>query len=267
MTSTLLFLHAHPDDESILTGATMAKAHALGHRVVVAFASRGDAGETAQDLGGQTLGERREAEARKASEALGADRVLFLEYDDSGMADTETTRNPKAFCNADLEEVTARLAIALVNENIDIVVGYDRNGTYGHPDHLQIHHAAHHAAPALKASWVLDATYSREYLASLDDSGYGDIDANFASAHAELTHFVEGPELFERKLEALKFHTSQTPDDWNPDDPSQIENFAKQFGTEWFIATAIVDDPLDLEPLLTPKASWPGSIPDEKERA
>ncbi len=269
---TLLFLHAHPDDESILTGETMVKAHRQGHRVLAAFATRGDAGETAQDLGGQTLGERREQEVRLACEALGVDRVLFLEYDDSGMADTETTKNPKAFCNANLEEVTARLAIALVNERVDIVVGYDRNGTYGHPDHIQIHHAAHHAAPALRASWVLDATYSREFLASLDDSGYGEVDENFASPHDELTHFVEGADLFAAKLEALKFHTSQTPDDWNPDDPEQVVGFAKQFGTEWYIATPVPGDtgdtgnngdnePPPLEPLFTPKDEWSGAPP------
>ena len=241
----------------------MVKAHRMGHRVVAAFATRGDAGETAQDLGGQTLGERREDEVRQACDVLGVDRILFLEYDDSGMADTETTKNPAAFSNANLDEVTARLAMALVNEQVDIVVGYDRNGTYGHPDHIQIHHAAHHVAPALKASWVLDATYDREYLLTLGDNEYGEIDENFASASEELTHFVEGPELFAAKLEALKFHTSQTPDDWNPDDPEQVVGFAKQFGTEWYIATAVTgaEAPPPLEPLFTPKDEWSGAPP------
>lgn len=242
----------------------MVKAHHGGHRVIAAFATRGDAGETNQDLGDQTLGERREFEVRLACDALGVDRVLFLEYDDSGMADTETTKNPKAFCNADIEEVTARLAIALVNEKIDIVIGYDRNGTYGHPDHIQIHHAAHHVAPALKASWVLDATYSREFLATLGESDYGDIDETFASGHDELTHFVEGPDVFAAKLEALKFHTSQTPDDWNPDDPEQVVGFAERFGTEWYIASKVdtpKGEPVDLEPLFTPKDQWSGAPP------
>ena len=91
--TTLLFLHAHPDDESILTGATIAKAKANGARVVVAFASQGDAGETNADLGGESIGDRREHEARAACESLGVDRVVFLGYRDSGMVDTDTTEH------------------------------------------------------------------------------------------------------------------------------------------------------------------------------
>ncbi len=248
----------------MLTGATIAKATGLGHRVIVAYATRGDAGETNQDLGGETLGERREAEARAACEELGVQRVLFLEFDDSGMADTETTKNPSAFCNVSLDEVTARLSMALVNESVNVVIGYDRNGTYGHPDHIQIHHAAHHVAPALKASFVLDATYSREFLASLDsDRGYDNIDENFASAHDELTHFVEGRDIFAVKLEALKHHQSQVPEDWDPDDESQLDGFAKSFGTEWYIAVPVTPDadPEVLADLFEPSATWSGQPP------
>ncbi len=255
MPSTLLFLHAHPDDESVLTGATIAKAKSLGMRVVVAFATHGDAGETSADLGGQTLGERREQEARAACAALNVDRVLFLGWADSGMADTDTTKNPQAFCNADLEEVTARLSIALVNETIDAVIGYDHNGTYGHPDHIQIHHAAHHAGPALKAGWVLDASYNREYLQSLENPAYGEMGDNFALPETDLTHFVDG--FFDEKLGALMNHASQTPDDIDMDDQSQMDTFAQQFGTEWYRTVALDDRPLgDLAELLTPKAEW-----------
>ena len=150
--TTLLFLHAHPDDESILTGATIAKAKANDARVVVAFASHGDAGETNDDLGGETLGERREREARAACDSLGVDRVVFLGFADSGMEGTETTKNPAAFVNADLDEIAARLAMSMVAEDIDAIVGYDRNGHYGHPDHKKVHEAAHHAAEAKLSS-------------------------------------------------------------------------------------------------------------------
>ena len=253
--TTLLFLHAHPDDESILTGATIAAAKAAGARVVIAFATHGDAGETKADLSGQTLGERREQEARAACDALKVDRVLFLGFADSGMADTETTKDPAAFCNADLEEVTARLSIALVNETIDAVVGYDRNGTYGHPDHIQIHHAAHHAGPALKAGWVLDATYNREYLQSLENQAYGEMGDNFALPEAELTHFVEG--FFDEKLGALMNHASQTPDDMDMDDQSTMDGFAQQFGTEWYRAVPVGDANFDeLASIFQPKEDW-----------
>ncbi len=260
---TLLFLHAHPDDESILTGASIARAKAVGARVIVAFATRGDAGETNQDLGGDTMGERREAEARAACTKLGVDRVLFLGFEDSGMADTETTKNPAAFCNADLDEVGARLSIALVNETVDAVIGYDRNGTYGHPDHIQVHRAAHHVAPMLHAPWVFDATYNRDYLQSLEESGYGEIDENFASPAGELTHFIEGTDVFAAKLDALTEHRSQAPEDMDLDAPETISGFAQQFGTEWYIATAVIPeaDFGRFGAIFTPADEWSGAPP------
>ncbi len=265
--TTILFLHAHPDDECILTGATMAKAHAAGCRVVVAYATRGDAGETSADLGGQTLGERREDEARAACAELGVDRVVFLNFDDSGMAGTETTKNPAAFCNVAMDEVLARLSIALVNETVTAVVGYDRNGTYGHPDHIRIHKAAFAAAPALRAHWVLEATYNRDFLATLgnggdDDGGYDEMQRNFegfASGEDELTHLVQGLEWFAKKGKAIRHHASQVPDDWNESEPD-MQGFADRFGVEWFIATPIVAD-ADFAPLSSvfdEKNTWTG---------
>ena len=262
-TATILFLHAHPDDESILTGVSIAKAKAIGWRVIVAYATRGDAGETSAELHGQTLGERREDETRRACEGLGVDRLVFLGYDDSGMADTETTNNPGAFTNAALDEVAERVVSVLVDESIDLVVGYDRNGTYGHPDHVQIHRVAHHVAPQLRASWVLDVSYNREYLKGLESSGYGEIDEGFASAEADLTHFVEGHDFFAKKLAALKEHTSQVPDDWDPDAADQLIEFAQQFGTEWYIVTAASDLASSelIDDLLAVKSEWSGAAP------
>lgn len=259
---TLLFLHAHPDDECILTGATLATASALGFRTLVAYASRGDAGETNKDLGGDTLGDRRTAEALAACEVLGVDRVEWLGYADSGMAETDTNAAPDAFCNADLDEATGRLAALFHRENIDAVVGYDRNGTYGHPDHVQIHHLAHHCARALGAAWVLDATYDREYLAGIDDVGYDEIDENFASPRAELTHFCEGIEAFRTKFEAISHHMSQVPDDFDVEDPD-LEGFAVRFGTEWYIAAAIAEEAEwgALADLFRAQVEWSGAPP------
>ena len=240
----------------------MARAKTQGMRVIVAYATRGDAGETSADLGNETLGEVREREARAACEALGVDRVLFLGFDDSGMEDTETTKNPAAFCNANLDEVTARLSMALVNETVTAVVGYDRNGTYGHPDHIKIHHAAHAAAPALHADWVLDATYNREYLASLGGDTYdkaNDSPEAFATGEAELTHFVEDDDAFAAKMVAIASHQSQMPDDWKDRDVEPpVDEFKARFGTEWYVATAVADtaDFSALDGLLRPKAQW-----------
>ena len=244
--AAIVFLHAHPDDESILTGATLAKAQDLGLRTIVVFATHGDAGETNADLAGEPLGERRRREAETACEQLGVARVEWLPYADSGMAGTETTSNPDAFSNADSDVLAAELADLLQDETVYAIVGYDDNGTYGHPDHVQVHRVAYSAGPKLGADWVLEATWNREAMAALPDSD-GELDPNFASPEADLTHFVAGDELALRKLEALSNHVSQIPDDFDPDNPD-VEGFVTRFGTEWYIA-ASVNGATDLGPL------------------
>jgi len=252
----LLFVHAHPDDESVLTGSVLAKAASLGVRTIVAYGTRGDAGETKLDLGGESLADRRIREAQAACADLGVDRIEWLPYDDSGMDGTETTANPAAFCNADPALVASELAELLADEDIVAIIGYDDNGTYGHPDHKQVHHVAHAAAAPLRSDWVLDATYNREHIAQLPDSD-GSLDPNFAAAEADLTHFVDGDEWFKLKMKALMNHTSQVPDDVDPDSPPP-DNMRARFGTEWFIATSYhgATELGVLADLLEPKTNW-----------
>lgn len=252
----VLFLQAHPDDECILTGATLAKAADQGVRTVIVYGTKGDAGETNLDLGGQTLGQRRVDEALAACRDLGVARVEWLPYADSGMADTETNTNPDAFSNASAAAIADELAVLLADENIVAIVGYDDNGTYGHPDHVQVHDVAHAAVATLGADWVLDATYNREYLATLPGSD-GSLDPNFAAAEADLTHFVEGEKWLEAKIGAIANHLSQVPDDFDADNPD-FDGFRARFGTEWFIASSPTGSN-DLGPLSTvlePAAAW-----------
>lgn len=234
----LVFLHAHPDDESILSGATLAKASAVGLRTVVVFGTRGDAGETKLDLGGESLGERRVREAEAACAALRVDRVEWLAHHDSGMAGSETTGNPAAFSNQPVEAVVAELQHLLAGEHIVAFIGYDANGTYGHPDHLQVHRVAHAAGPVLGAEWVVEVTWNRDHFARLPGSD-GSNDPNFASAEADLTHFVSGDEWSEAKFAALMNHRSQVPDDVDVDNPD-IEGLRARFGIEWFLARPLV---------------------------
>jgi LmbE family N-acetylglucosaminyl deacetylase len=231
----MVFVHAHPDDECMLTGATLAKAASLEIRTIVVYGSRGDAGETNAELDGETLGDRRVGEAEAACAELGVSRVEWLPYADSGMANTATTKHPDAFSNQPPERLAMELATLLADERIIAVVGYDANGTYGHPDHLQVHHVAHAAASALGAAWVLDATYNREYIAGLPDSD-GSLDLTFAAAEADLTHYVTGDEWLRAKLSALSNHLSQIPADWDRKKPD-MDGFRNRFGTEWYIAT------------------------------
>lgn len=253
--ASLVFLHAHPDDECILTGAVMAKAAAFGIRTIAVYGTRGDAGETNADLGGETLGERRMREAEAACEVLGVSRVVWLDYADSGMDGTETTNNPAAFSNAHPHTVAATLGEVLADEDVFAVVGYDDNGTYGHPDHKKVHAVAHASAPSLSAEWVFEATYNREYLASLPDSD-GSLDPSFAAAAVDLSHFVTGEPWVQRKLEALMHHRSQIPEDWDSENPD-LDGFRLRFGTEWFISTSLGSTGLGiLSEVLEPKADW-----------
>jgi LmbE family N-acetylglucosaminyl deacetylase len=249
----IVFVHAHPDDECVLTGATLAKAASLGLRTIVVYGSRGDAGVTNTELGGEALGDRRVREAEAACAELGVSKVEWLPYADSGMADTATTTHPDAFSNQPPVRLAIEVAELLAGEHIAAVVGYDANGTYGHPDHRQVHHVAHAAVTTLGAGWVLDATYNREYIAGLPDSD-GTLDLTFAAAEADLTHYVTGDQWLQAKLRALANHRSQIPDDWVKGKPD-IEGFRNRFGTEWYIATpgdGIADLGI-LQDLLEPK--------------
>ena len=149
----MLLVHAHPDDETINNGATMARYVAEGAQVTLLTCTLGEEGEIlvpeleqlaadqADQLGGYRIGE-----LRAAMDALGVTDMRFLggagRYRDSGMMGTPANDKPRAFWNADLDEAVAE-AVAVVREvRPQVVVTYDENGGYGHPDHIQAHRVA-----------------------------------------------------------------------------------------------------------------------------
>jgi LmbE family N-acetylglucosaminyl deacetylase len=102
---TLVVFHAHPDDECISTGGSIARAVAEGHRVVLVIATNGDFGEVPDDLAdGETLVDRRRVEAQKSADVLGIERVEWLGYKDSGMTGWEQNSDLDSFLLADVEE-------------------------------------------------------------------------------------------------------------------------------------------------------------------
>ena len=164
--ATIVSLHAHPDDEALLTAGWLAQRAAAGDRVVLAFATDGEAGLAAavhrHDLGGTRRGE-----AAAAARALGAARVVWLGYADSGMADAPTG-GPGRLADADVDEVSRRVAALLDEEDADLLTGYDARGGYGHPDHLQVHRAARRAQDlAARRPLLLEATIDRTWLVRL----------------------------------------------------------------------------------------------------
>ena len=146
----LLFVHAHPDDESIATGATMAKYAAEGALVTLVTCTLGEEGEVLvpelshiASVGEDVLGEHRIGELEDAMRLLGIEDHRFLggpgRYRDSGMEGTPTNDNPASFWQADLAAPTRDLVAIMREVRPQIVVTYDENGAYGHPDHIKAH--------------------------------------------------------------------------------------------------------------------------------
>jgi len=140
-TLTLMAVHAHPDDEAIGTGGVLALAAAHGIRTILVTCTGGEVGEIAPESGAtaETLGAVRERELRNACEILGVTHLELLGYRDSGMAGTADNENPASFSQADLGVATARLAALVRKYQPSVLVTYNENGFYGHPDHINAH--------------------------------------------------------------------------------------------------------------------------------
>lgn len=265
---TIVSFHAHPDDESIGTGGTLALAADAGHRVVLVFATRGELGEPVPGvLGeGEQLTLRRTAEVFASAEVLGAHRVEFLGWTDSGMIGEATNEAPWCFWQADVEHAAQRLAVILGEESPDVLTVYDDNGGYGHPDHIQVHRVGRRAAELAGVPVVVQGTINRDLVkramamasefgvdlpaAALDDGPPADagaedgvtLAATFGKPESELTHVVDVAGVVDRKRASMLAHASQiAPDHFMAAMPS--EAFAFVFGSEWFIVEDLPADP------------------------
>ena len=149
----VLFVHAHPDDETVGTGATMARYAAAGAHVTLVTCTLGEEGEIhvpavagLAAAAGDQLGGYRYVELERACAALGVTDHRYLggagRYRDSGMMGTEANKHPRAFWGADVDEAAAALLEVIREVRPQVVVTYDPNGGYGHPDHIQAHRVA-----------------------------------------------------------------------------------------------------------------------------
>ncbi len=148
---TLMAVHAHPDDEAIGTGGILARYAAEGVRTVLVTCTRGEVGEIVDPsiAHPHTLPEVREAELRAACGLLRVSALHLLGYHDSGMMGTPENDDPRCFWRADLVAATGRLVALIRQHRPQVLVTYDENGFYGHPDHIQANRitvAAFHAA-------------------------------------------------------------------------------------------------------------------------
>ena len=158
----IVFFHAHPDDEAIFTGGTIAACTASGTRTVLVVATSGELG-----LGSSSdahLALRREDETREAASILGISRVEFLRYADSGMPGDPRNTQAGRFSTIAADEASARVAALLREERASALVTYDPRGIYGHPDHIKVHRVGGRAAELAGVPTVYEATVDREYL-------------------------------------------------------------------------------------------------------
>jgi LmbE family N-acetylglucosaminyl deacetylase len=219
--TTLVFVHAHPDDEALLTAGTMARAAREGHRVVLVVATDGAAGLAAGDLLAD-LGERRLGELAESARILGVARTVALGYADSGLHG----EHAGGFAHADPDAVADRIADVCLEEDADVVVGYDPSGGYGHPDHLQVHRtvrAAVSAAGAQRGIRLFEATLPREPIARaaslaarlrLTPPAFSP--EEFARAwtpRSAITHRVDVRPVLAMKSASLRAHASQATAD------------------------------------------------------
>lgn len=229
----MLLVHAHPDDETINNGATMAMYAALGAEVTLITCTRGEEGEVlipelAHLAANQSdaLGPHREIELADAMRALGVSDHRFLgteslKFRDSGMMGTEPNNRPDVFWQAQVDSA-AELLVTVIDEiKPHVLITYDEFGGYGHPDHIQAHRVAMRASE--KSEWQIPKIYWNVMPKSVIQSG---IDAMkkvgsdfmgvesadelpFAKDDSFVHALIDGNKYVDKKMDAMRAHATQ----------------------------------------------------------
>jgi N-acetyl-1-D-myo-inositol-2-amino-2-deoxy-alpha-D-glucopyranoside deacetylase len=225
----LLLVHAHPDDETLWTGGTIARYAAAGVQITLVTCTLGEEGEiipeflrslaagAADQLGGYRVGE-----LRAACAALGVSDQRFLggigRWRDSGMAGTPANGHPRAFAGGDLDEQAGVLAKIMAEVRPQVVVSYGPDGGYGHPDHVRAHEITMAACAVSDVDRVFYAVTSRRAteagvaeLAGMAGLPYrlpepGELPG---TDDAEITTVVPVAEVLPAKLAAMRAHATQ----------------------------------------------------------
>ncbi|MEO7269518.1 MAG: PIG-L family deacetylase [Knoellia sp.] len=257
--ATIVFLHAHPDDEASGTSGTMTRLSREGHRVVVAYGTGGEHGSAPEDLPeGMSLADHRRGEAEASARVTGAERIVWLGYLDSGMHGWDQNSHELSFHSADLDEAAGRLVEVLDEEDADVLVTYDWHGGYGHPDHIKVHQVAYRAADlATQRPRLLETTMNRDAMragweaarAAGQEGGFDPDEPMedgepLGTPEAGIHWRVDVSGDIESKRAALASHASQVSDvGMMLQLPPEI--FLAWFGTEYYIepgrAPGIVD--------------------------
>jgi len=253
-TLTLMAVHAHPDDEASSTGGVLAKYGDEGIRTVVVTCTNGEFGDTPGGVkpgedghDEQAVAQIRLAELRESCKHLGVTELELLGYHDSGMPDWEYKNRPDAFCNIPEAEVAGRIGALIERYRPQVVISYDPEGAYQHPDHV---HAARCAAAAAAATGIPAKFYQtamrrsdwRELWESLREQGVEVPDVReippemlrkMEENERRITTNVDIMDVLDRKRAALLAHASQIRDSWFNKIPPELG--ARVFGRESFI--------------------------------
>ncbi|CAB4730245.1 unannotated protein [freshwater metagenome] len=233
----MVFFHAHPDDEAIFSGGTIARLAAAGHRVVVVMATSGGLGLEAADAS-DALDKVREQELALACRILGVADTVLLRYVDSGLDDAAYPLG--SFATADVGEAAARLAAVLRAEAAEALVVYDEGGVYGHSDHVQVHRVGTAAAALAGIATVYEMTVDREYLHFVETHLIDH--AREALPHIEhigmptvfITLMLDVRAYLTQKRAAIAAHASQVHDTSSVMQLS-LESFRNVYGFEWYV--------------------------------
>ena len=277
----LLLVHAHPDDESIGTGATMAKYAAQGAQVTLVTCTLGELGEVipaelahlAWDAGGG-LGQYRIGELAAACRALGVTDHRFLggagRWRDSGMMGTPSNNWPGSFWQADVDEAAGELLAVIREVRPQVLVTYDHNGFYGHPDHIQAHRVAWRAfelANGLVSKFYATAiprSVLAEAMALLPDASGGGQQAGgadftrvesvaelpFGTDDEKVTTAIDARDYLGAKLAAMRAHATQIAVD-SPFFALSDNVGQRALGTEYYTLLA--------------GPGWTGTVPGDRE--
>ncbi|HXC84668.1 MAG TPA: PIG-L family deacetylase [Trebonia sp.] len=249
---TLMAVHAHPDDEAS-GGGILATYSDEGVRTIVVTCTNGEYGDAPGGIkpgqpghDPEKVAQLRLAELRESVRILGVSDVETLGYRDSGMPDWEYKNSPDAFSNIPIEVVADRIGVLLTKYRPDVLVTYDDQGAYQHPDHV-------HASLSAQAAAASTGIPAKVYLSTMRGSSWRkiwdalraageqvpdwDIDEERARRAAEaekrITTTIDIRPVLGRKREALFAHGSQIDESWFSKVPVDVTEAA--FGYEYFI--------------------------------
>ena len=256
----LMFLtvFAHPDDESFSCGGTLARYASQGVRVASVCATRGEVGMISDPslATRETLGQVREEELREASRVMGIAELHFLGYLDSGMEGTAENQDPRSLAQADPQAVIGALVQQIRRLRPQVVITFDREGIYGHPDHKAIHKHTTEAFQAASdptgypdmgppfapqrlyyatvprgAFWRM-AQMMEEHGVRLEEQGFNP--ETIGVPDEQITHTTDIRPFLDIKLRAIRSHRTQMSQD-NPINALPKDVVEQLFSSEYFI--------------------------------